>query len=89
MASHSQYHCTPETCPLSEPQFTYVPSLPGNASYLAFFGFMLLVQLALGAQCRTWSYMAAMVGGLALEVAGYAGRVQLHLNPFRSSRYWE
>lgn len=77
------FDCTPPTCPLREPRLTYAPSLPGNASYLAFFSVMLLVQLAMGIRYRTWGYMAAMVSGLVLEAIGYAGRIQLHYNRFQ------
>lgn len=30
----------------------------------------------------TQGYLVGMAGGLALEIIGYAGRVQLHFNPF-------
>ena len=89
LVQNHPYECTLETCPLSYSHFTYLPSLPGNASYLAFFAFMLLVQLAMGIRYRIWSYMFAMVSGLTLEMVGYTGRVQLYHNPFQSIPFRE
>lgn len=87
--AHPPVDCAPIACPLIEPYLIYNPSLPGNASYLAVFSFLLLAQLAMGIRYRTWSYMAAMVSGLALEAIGYAGRIQLHHNSFQSIAFRE
>ncbi|KAH7012357.1 putative RTA1 domain protein [Macrophomina phaseolina] len=75
-------YCTLDTCPLSEANFTYVPTLAGNATYLAFFALLLPIQLFLGIRYRTWGFLAGMTGGLVLEIIGYVGRIQLHFNPF-------
>ncbi|KAF4159530.1 hypothetical protein CNMCM8927_003129 [Aspergillus lentulus] len=75
-------YCTLDTCPLSLANFNYVPNLAGNLLYLALFGTMLVANLGLGIYYRTWGYLVGMMGGLALEVIGYVGRVQLHYNPF-------
>lgn len=75
-------YCTLGTCPLSEANFTYVPTLAGNVLYLALFAVMLPAQVVMGMRWKTWGYLIGMVGGLALEVIGYAGRIQLHYNPF-------
>lgn len=75
-------YCTLGTCPLSEANFTYVPTLPGNLVYLAIFAVFIIPQLVLGIRYKTWGYMVGMVIGLGLEVVGYAGRIQLHFNPF-------
>ncbi|KAL8902935.1 MAG: hypothetical protein Q9207_004271, partial [Kuettlingeria erythrocarpa] len=48
--------CTIDTCPLSLATVDYVPSLGGNAFYLALFSILLILQLALGFKWRTWSY---------------------------------
>ncbi|RHZ46407.1 RTA1 domain-containing protein [Aspergillus thermomutatus] len=85
MASNStdpSDYCTLGTCPLSLANFDYVPNLAGNLLYLALFGTMLVANLGLGIYYRTWGYLVGMIGGLALEVVGYVGRVQLHYNPF-------
>ncbi|GAQ08722.1 sphingoid long-chain base transporter RSB1 [Aspergillus lentulus] len=75
-------YCTLDTCPLSLANFNYVPNLAGNLLYLVLFGTMLVANLGLGIYYRTWGYLVGMIGGLALEVIGYVGRVQLHYNPF-------
>ncbi|GFF26712.1 sphingoid long-chain base transporter RSB1 [Aspergillus udagawae] len=75
-------YCTLGTCPLSLANFDYVPNLAGNVLYLALFGTMLVANLGLGIYYRTWGYLVGMIGGLALEVIGYVGRIQLHYNPF-------
>lgn len=75
-------YCTLGTCPLELANFTYVPTLAGNVTYLAFFGVLLPIQIFLGIRYRTWGFLAGMTGGLVLEIIGYVGRVQLHFNPF-------
>jgi hypothetical protein len=56
----------------------YQPTLVGNALLAAIYGVMLLAQLAIGIQRKTWTYLVAMTLGLVLEVVGYVGRIQLH-----------
>ena len=58
-------------------QLTYVPSLAGNALFLALFICGLLAQIGLGIKYRTWGYLVAMIGGIALELIGYIGRIML------------
>ncbi|KAL8635922.1 MAG: hypothetical protein Q9228_006634, partial [Teloschistes exilis] len=79
--------CTLETCPLSLANVDYVPNLGGNAFYLAIFSLLLILQLGFGFYWRTWSYTAAMFGGLVLEILGYVSRVQMHYNPFKSNPF--
>ncbi|KAF2493926.1 RTA1 domain protein [Lophium mytilinum] len=74
--------CTLDTCPMYLANFTYVPNLAGNVLYAAIFGIILVAQIYLGIRKRTWGYLAGMFGGLILEIIGYAGRIQLHFNPF-------
>lgn len=74
--------CTLGTCPLSEAEIGYQPSLGGNVFYLVLFALMLVAQLVLGIRQRTWSFLVGMVGGLLLEIVGYVGRLQLHADPF-------
>ena len=74
--------CTLETCPKNYAAIRYIPSLPANAFFLACFAAMLAIQLFLGSQRRTWTFLVAMVGGLVLEVIGYTARVLLHENVF-------
>ena len=81
--------CKLGTCPLSEANFTYVPTLAGNALYLGLFALMLVVQVFLGIRYRTWGFLVGMIGGLVLEIIGYAGRIQLHFNPFPFNPFLE
>ncbi|KAL8937355.1 MAG: hypothetical protein Q9211_003730, partial [Gyalolechia sp. 1 TL-2023] len=79
--------CTLETCPLSLATVDYVPSLAGNVIYLSLFALLLLAQILFGVKWRTWTFAGSMFGGLVLEVAGYAARVQMHDNPFDSNPF--
>ncbi|KAI4114925.1 MAG: hypothetical protein LQ338_007937 [Usnochroma carphineum] len=79
--------CTIDTCPLSIAQVHYVPSLAGNAVYLALFSLLLILQLAFGFKWRTWSFTGPMFGGLVLEIIGYVARIQMHNNPFESNPF--
>lgn len=74
--------CTLGTCPLDCAQVEYLPSLPGNAVYLAALSLILIAQVGLGFWYRTWGFLVGMFSGLVLEILGYAGRVMLHDNPF-------
>ena len=74
--------CTLETCTLLQAHFQYLPSLAGNVLYVAIFAIVLALQIILGLRCRSWGFLGGMFGGLVLEIIGYAGRVQLHYNPF-------
>nr|A0A2Z5TTA9.1 RecName: Full=Efflux pump himE; AltName: Full=Himeic acid A biosynthesis cluster protein E [Aspergillus japonicus]BBA91555.1 transporter [Aspergillus japonicus] len=82
-------YCTFEICPITEAYVYYVPSLAGNAFYLALFAVLLAAQLVLAVRYRTWGYLAGLSGGLILEIIGYIGRIQLHSNPFRFGPYLE
>ncbi|KAJ5330679.1 RTA1-domain-containing protein [Penicillium atrosanguineum] len=81
--------CTINTCPITEAYVYYVPSLAGNAFYLAFFAVLLIIQLGLGIRYKTWGFLVGLFGGLVLEIIGYAGRVQMHYNPFLFNPYLE
>ncbi|CAI7661537.1 uncharacterized protein N7487_010811 [Penicillium crustosum] len=82
-------YCTLAICPLSEAHVEYVPSLAGNAFYLAVFAVLLVAQVVLGIRYRTWGYLGGLFGGLVLEIIGYAGRLQMHYNPFLFNPYLE
>jgi hypothetical protein len=79
--------CTVQTCPIECGQITFLPTLPGNATYCALLGLILLLQAVLGLRYKTWGFMAGMCSGLILEVIGYAGRVMLHYNPFSFNNF--
>lgn len=79
--------CSLSTCPIALAEVEYDPSLGGNAFYLAIFAILLLIQVFLGITSRTWGFLGDLVGGLVLEVMGYAGRIQLHFNPFHKNPF--
>ncbi|CAI7601598.1 unnamed protein product [Penicillium viridicatum] len=82
-------YCTLATCPLTDAYVEYLPSLAGNAFYLAVFAVLLVAQVVLGIRYRTWGYLGGLFGGLVLEIIGYAGRLQIHYNPFLFTPYLE
>ncbi|MCJ1282229.1 hypothetical protein MMC26_001552 [Xylographa opegraphella] len=79
--------CTLSTCPIKYAQVHYDPSLAGNALYLTIFIVLLFVHVLLGIRYRTWGFMGSLIGGLVLEIIGYAARVQMHFNPFLSNPF--
>ena len=80
--------CTYATCSVAENgQLHYVPSLAGNVLYLALFTAFLIIQIPLAIRHKTWTYLVAMVGGLVLEMAGYAGRIMLHQDDFNENNF--
>ena len=80
-------HCTLQTCPLSLANVKYIPSLAGNALYLAIFALIMVIQSFLGIRYRTWGFLGSLLGGLALEIIGYVGRVQMHFNDWLGGPY--
>ena len=80
--------CTYATCPVKEfGQLHYIPSLAGNAFYLAIFSLGLLSQIGLGIHYRTWGYLVAMIGGTGLEIVGYTARIELHIDDFNNNYF--
>lgn len=74
--------CTVDTCPMELASMLYIPSLWGNLLFIGVFGLCVLLQAGLGIYYKTWTYMIAMVSGIALEIIGYVARVQIHEDPF-------
>lgn len=80
--------CTLQTCSIVQAQLTYDPSLGGNVFLASLFSLLLAMQLLLGIYYRTWTYSIGTVFGLALELCGYIGRIQMHFNPFIQSPFF-
>ncbi|KAH8821434.1 putative RTA1 domain protein [Xylogone sp. PMI_703] len=80
--------CTLDTCSISQGQVTYDPNLGANLFFLIVFSLLLLLQIILGVYYRTWTYAIGLVGGMALELCGYIGRVKMHYNPFIESPFF-
>ncbi|KAK5027392.1 RTA1 like protein [Exophiala sideris] len=81
-------NCTYATCSVQEwGQLAYIPSLAGNALYLAIFSLTLIAQLILGVYHGTWGFMVGVVAGNALEILGYAYRIELHYDDFNNNSF--
>jgi hypothetical protein len=76
--------CTLSTCGLEQAQLDYIPSLGGNAAFLAIFSVLLVVHTVQGYRYRTWGVLVGMFAGLVLEVIGYSARIKMHSNPFQT-----
>jgi hypothetical protein len=74
-------------CPVSKTTQGYYPNKGINIYFAAAFGVAMVVTFAVGVKKRTWSYMAFITAGCALELAGYAARVPLNDNPWNSSAF--
>lgn len=80
--------CTLDTCSVEEyGQIRYIPTLPGNATYLGIFVVLFVAQSYLGIRHRTWGYLVGMLAGIALELLGYAGRIMLYDNIFNNNNF--
>jgi hypothetical protein len=75
-------NCTLDLCSVEYSVFEYLPSLPANSVFLALFALSGFIHVYQGIRSRQWFYMWATVLGCITEVIGYAGRIELHSNPF-------
>ncbi|EXJ70710.1 uncharacterized protein A1O5_05700 [Cladophialophora psammophila CBS 110553] len=81
-------NCTYATCSVEDyGQLGYIPSLAGNAFYLAVFCLACVAQILLGIRYRTWGFTVGMVGGIGLEMMGYISRIQLHFDDFNNNYF--
>lgn len=71
-------NCTLEVCCPEYSVYAYVPSLAGNATFLASFAVAMLVHVFIGLVWSQWWFMGCMVSGCLGEVLGYAGRVWMN-----------
>jgi len=62
--------CTKETCPVQDSIYGYYPSLPINAILAGLFAISLFVHVFQGIRAKSWSFMAALGIGTALEAIG-------------------
>ena len=83
------HNCTEITleCPVQVSVYGYLPSLPANAFFVAFFALFCVLNLGLGIRHRTWSYMVALCLGCLTEAIGYVGRLIMRDNPFADSGF--
>lgn len=80
--------CTVDTCSLMLGNFLYLPNVPANAFFAAFFAICMVVNIGFAIKGRTWGHLGGMVGGLALEILGYIGRIMIHNNDFTSTPFY-
>jgi len=82
------YLCNYTTCPLIPfGQIQYRPTLAGNALFLAIFVLGLICCVGLSIRYRTWGYLVAIIGGTALEIVGYLGRILLWQDDFNNNNF--
>ena len=74
--------CDLDTCPVEWSIYTYRPSLPANAFFLAAYAVVGLVHIFLGVRWKSWGFMVGMLLGCISEIIGYVGRIILYNNPF-------
>lgn len=77
-----QANCTLDACPIEASILQYQPNEAASGAFIGIFGLAMVAHAVEGAWFRTWGFMVSMLCGCVLEIAGYAGRVILHDNPF-------
>jgi hypothetical protein len=70
MASYTNCFKVSAQCPVTASALGYDPSLPANATFLAVFSLVAVVQLIQGVVWKTWGFMTAFVLGSVLEIIG-------------------
>ena len=79
--------CTVSTCDIAFSYSSYLPTFEGNLLYALIFAVCLGIHLFHGFRTRTFGFTATFVAGLALEIAGYTGRLLMHYNPFKQDNF--
>ncbi|APA10838.1 hypothetical protein sscle_07g056080 [Sclerotinia sclerotiorum 1980 UF-70] len=74
--------CKLGTCPLEYGMVHYQPTLFGSVFYLVIFAALLIIYVIQLRHWNAWSFSYCMLSGLALELVGYLGRIQMHCDPF-------
>ncbi|GAB1319612.1 hypothetical protein MFIFM68171_09822 [Madurella fahalii] len=80
-------HEVSPTCPVEATTLGYYPNRGINIFFAIGFGIAMIVTLVFGIWKKTWSYMAFIAAGCALELAGYAARVPLTDNPWNKQAF--
>ncbi|KAK3389297.1 RTA1 like protein-domain-containing protein [Podospora didyma] len=83
------YSCNEVTpfCPVQATTLGYFPNKGVNCFFAVVFGLAMVTTFVLGVWKRTWSYMAFITAGCALELAGYASRIPLSTNPWNKEAF--
>ncbi|KAF2011578.1 RTA1-domain-containing protein [Aaosphaeria arxii CBS 175.79] len=75
-------NCTLEICPIEASLLGYRPSLAASGTFIGIFSTALIVHAIQGWWTWTLGFMASIVCGCILEIAGYVGRILIYNNPF-------
>ena len=70
MASYTNCFESSAQCPVTASALGYAPSLPANATLLAVFSLVAVVQLIQGVAWKTWGFMTTFVLGSIIEIIG-------------------
>lgn len=83
------YSCTQISafCPVQATTLGYFPNKGINYFFAIVFGLAMVTTLVLGTWKKTWSYMAFITAGCALELAGYGARIPLSDNPWNKEAF--
>ncbi|KAJ9138086.1 Sphingoid long-chain base transporter RSB1 [Pleurostoma richardsiae] len=80
-------HEVTPSCPVSATTLGYYPNKGINIFFSIGFAIAALGVLVTGVWKRTWSYMAFILAGCVLELAGYIARTELHSNPWNQHAF--
>lgn len=69
-------------CPVELTFYAYLPNIPVNVAFTAFFAICFVVHIWLGRKFKTRGYAIAMSLGCLGLATGYGGRIALHYFPF-------
>lgn len=70
------------SCPVENSVYGYHPSLEVNAFLISSFACFAIIHISLGIWKHTYFFGSLLAFSCMAEVAGYAGRVMLHNNPY-------
>ncbi|KAI1625272.1 RTA1 like protein-domain-containing protein [Exophiala viscosa] len=79
--------CTVSTCCLMQASIHYLPNLSANATYLAIFSALFVLQAILVLTYRTWKFSIPMLCGVLLEMVGYAARLWMRSEIFQPNPF--
>ena len=74
-------------CSLEVASVEYLPNVTSNAILLGIFGVYILACLGIGIRYKMWGHTVGTFFGFLLEILGYAGRIELHSNPFKLGNF--
>lgn len=76
-------------CPVEATIYGYRPNLGANLFFVIWFSMALLVSIYQGFRYKSWWFNGWIIAGSAGEIAGYAGRVAMHYNPWNNDAFMD